>query len=84
MEQYLPWAETNFPSAEKLLSMLSASPKELQLPYVAVGGEINLAFDNLLGSLSVSPDGDADSYIEEAEKAINAALKIYEMRQGNK
>lgn len=84
MEQYLPWAETNFPSAENLLSKLSSSPKELQLPYVAVGGEINLAFDNLLGSLSVSPDGDTDSYIADAENAINAALKIYEMRQNNK
>ena len=83
-EQYLVWAEENFPSAEKLLSMMSASPKELQLPYVAVGGEINLAFDNLLGSLSVSPDGDTDAYIEDAESAINAALKIYETRQGKK
>lgn len=83
MEQYLPWAEENFPSAEKVLSMMAASPEELQLPYVAVGGEINLAFADLLGSLSVNPEGDADAYIEDAESAINAALKIYEMRQGN-
>lgn len=84
MEQYLPWAETNFPSAEKLLNMMAASPKELQLPYVAVGGEINLAFADLLGGLSVNPEGDTDAYIQDAEDAINAALKIYEMRQGNK
>lgn len=83
-EQYLVWAEENFPSAQKLLSMMAASPKELQLPYVAVGGEINLAFADLLGSLSVNPEGDTDAYIEDAESAINAALKIYEMRQGNK
>lgn len=84
MEQYLPWAKENFPSAETLLTMMANSPKDLQLPYVAVGGEINLAFADLLGSLSVSPEGNTDAYIEDAEGAINAAIKIYERRKGNK
>lgn len=84
MEQYMPWAEENFPSAHNLLTMMANSPKELQLPYVAVGGEINLAFADLLGSLSVSPNGNTDAYIEDAEEAINAALKIYKKRQEGK
>jgi len=83
-EQYMEWAKENFPSADKLLNMLSNSPKELQLPYVAVGGEINLAFADLLGALSVNPDGDLDSYITDASDAIDAAIKIYEMRQEGK
>ncbi|MBQ8804318.1 MAG: extracellular solute-binding protein [Tyzzerella sp.] len=82
-EQYMEWAKENFPSAEKLLNMLSNSPKELQLPYVAVGGEINLAFADLLGTISVSPKGDVNTYIEDASSAIDAALKIYEMRKEN-
>ena len=80
----MEWAKENFPSADKLLNMLSNSPKELQLPYVAVGGEINLAFADLLGALSVNPDGDLDSYITDASDAIDAAIKIYEMRQEGK
>lgn len=84
MEQYLPWAEENFPSAERLLSMMEASPKDLQLPYVAVGGEINSAFADLLGGLSVNPETDVKLYIEDADRAINSALKIYKMRQENK
>ncbi len=84
MEQYLPWAQENFPSAERLLSMMEASPKDLQLPYVAVGGEINSAFADLLGGLSVNPDTDINIYIEDADQAINSALKIYKMRQEKK
>lgn len=84
MEQYLPWAETNFPSAERLLKMMESSPKDLQLPYVAVGGEINSAFADLLGGLSVNPEADLNTYIEDANQAINSALKIYKMRQEKK
>ncbi len=83
-KEYLEWSKENFPSAENLLDMLSNSPKELQLPYVAVGGEVNLAFADLLGTISVKPTGDADSYIETASSAIDSALKIYKMRKGSK
>lgn len=82
--EYLEWAKTNFPSADDLLNKLSNTPKELQLPYVAVGGEINLAFADLLGAISVKPDGNLDNYIEDASDAINAALKIYKTRQESK
>lgn len=82
--EYLEWAKENFPSADNLLNKLSNTPKELQLPYTAVGGEINSSFADLLGILSVSPDGDLDSYIEDASSAIDAAIKIYKVRQENK
>ena len=82
--EYLEWAKENFPSADDLLNKLSNTPKELQLPYTAVGGEINLAFADLLGAISVNPEGDMNSYIEDASSAIDAALKIYEMRKESK
>lgn len=83
-KDYMEWAKDNFPSAERLLSMLSNSPKELQLPYTAVGGEVALAFAELLGNISVNPKGDSDSYIEDASETIDAALKIYKMRKEGK
>ena len=79
-ETYLPWAEENFPSASAILQMLEKSPKELGLPFVDVGGEINIALGDLIGDIAAAPDGDIDSYIEEASKAIDQGLKIYAMR----
>lgn len=82
--EYVEWSKENFQSAEALLNKFSNTPKDLQLPYTAVGGEINTAFSELLGAISVDPQGDVNSYIEDASNAIDSALKIYEMRKGSK
>lgn len=79
-EQYLEWAEENFPSAPKILEMLQNTPKELALPFVDVGGEINTAMGNLIGDIAADPDGDMASYIKEASDTVDKGLKIYAMR----
>jgi len=79
-EIYLDWAKENFPSAPTILEMLNNSPKELGLPFVDVGGEINIALGDLIGDIAADPSGDIDTYIEEASKAIDNGLKIYSMR----
>lgn len=78
--EYLEWAEEYFPSAPKILEMLKNTPKELGLPFVDVGGEINTALGNLIGNVAADPDGDLASYIKEASDAIDKGLSIYEMR----
>ena len=79
-EIYMPWAEENFPSASAILEMLKNSPKELGLPFVDVGGEINIAMGDLIGDIAAYPDGDVASFIEDASNAIDNGLKIYAMR----
>lgn len=78
--EYLEWAEEYFPSAPKILEMLKNTPKELGLPFVDVGGEINTALGNLIGNVAADPEGDLASYIKEASDAIDKGLSIYEMR----
>ena len=79
-EIYMPWAEENFPSASSILEMLKNSPKELGLPFVDVGGEINIAMGDLIGDIAAYPDGDVDSFIQDASNAIDNGLMIYAMR----
>ena len=79
-EIYLPWAEENFPSASSILEMLQNSPDELGLPFVDVGGEINIAMGDLIGDIAAYPDGDIDTFIQEASTAIDNGLAIYLMR----
>ena len=79
-EIYMPWAEENFPSASNILEMLKNSPAELGLPFVDVGGEINIAMGDLIGDIAAYPDGDVASFIEDASNAIDNGLKIYAMR----
>ena len=79
-EIYMPWAEENFPSAASVLEMLKNSPKELGLPFVDVGGEINIAMGDLIGDIAAYPDGDIDTFIQDASTAIDNGLMIYAMR----
>lgn len=79
-DKYLDWAKENFPSAPRLLEMLKNTPKELGLPFVDVGGEINTALGNLIGNISATPNGDIASYIKEASDAIDKGIKIYATR----
>lgn len=80
MAEYLEWAEEFFPSAPKLLEMLKSSPKELRLPFVDVGGEINTALGNLIGNVAADPDGDLAFYIQEASEAVDVGISINAMR----
>ena len=80
-EQYLEWAKENFTSASRLLEMLRNSPKELQLPYVDIGGEINTAMSELMGDISTSPKEDMAAFIKKASDAIDRGLKIYSNRK---
>ncbi len=79
---YLDWAKENFPSAPTILDMLKNTPKELGLPFVDVGGEINIALGDLIGDIAADPTGDIASYISEASGAIDNGLKIYAVRNG--
>lgn len=79
-DKYLDWAKDNFPSASRMLEMLKNTPKDLGLPFVDVGGEINTAMGNLLGSVAADPDGDINSFIKDASDAIDQGLKIYGKR----
>ena len=45
-----------------------------------VGGEINIAMGDLIGDIAAYPDGDVDSFIQDASNAIDNGLKIYAMR----
>ena len=79
-EQYKEWAEENFPSAIAVLDALASSPAELKLPYTAVISDIITACAELIGNISVSPEGDLESYIMDANISIEAAFEIYRMR----
>ncbi len=64
--EYLEWSKENFPSADRMLTMLKNSPEELALPFVEVGGEISLALSDLIGDIAADPSGDVAAYIEKA------------------
>ena len=72
----MPWAEENFPSADTILQMLKNSPKELGLPFVDVGGEINIAMGDLIGDIAAYPDGDIDTFTNMVWENLNEENKV--------
>lgn len=79
-EKYMEWAKENFPSAPQILEKLQNSPKDLGLPFVDVGGEINTALGELIGRIATNPDDSVTDSIKEASDAIDRGLKIYASR----
>ena len=76
-ELYQEWAEENFPSSIAIVEELTDSPEELKLPYTAVIGDIITAFAELIGNISVTPEGNLESFMEDANISIEAAFEIY-------
>lgn len=81
-ETYLDWAEENFPTASRILEMLQNTPKELALPFIDVGGEINTAMGNLIGNIAADPGGDIAAYVKETAETIDKGISIYAKRRG--
>ncbi len=80
-ESYQTWMTENFPSAANVKTILLNSAADLRGPYTTIPNALMSACADLYFAVSLEPEGDYDSFIQDAVDMVDEAFEIQALRK---
>ena len=77
---WIAWRDENYTSEAKLEEQLKVLNKDLKFPYASLTNKLLDTNFELISNIMAEPNGDLDTYIEEATEKLNQSIEILQLR----